>query len=188
MTTKDDLIYRQVFTLKDGTRVLVRPLTGEDKEALLELFLPVQADDKRYIRHDVNDPQVVSAWVDELDYDKVFPLVAIIGKRIVGNASLHFRTGPARHRAELRIFLAKDFRQRGVGTRVLQGLIDIARKRGLQFLEVEIVSDQSHMIKAFNNLGFETKSVLDDFYLFPDGSVRDLHLMVLTLQTHTHEF
>jgi L-amino acid N-acyltransferase YncA len=188
MTNKEDLIYRQVFTLKDGTRVLVRPLIAEDKDALLELFLPVQPDDKRYIRHNVNDPQVVSAWVDELDYDKVFPLVALIGKRIVGNATLHFRSGPARHRAEIRIFLAKDFRQLGVGTRVLQGLIDIARKRGLHFLEVEIVSDQSHMIKAFNNLGFTTKCVLEDFYMLPDGSIRDLHLMILTLQTHTHDF
>ena len=25
MVTKDDLIYRQVFTFKDGARVLVRP-------------------------------------------------------------------------------------------------------------------------------------------------------------------
>lgn len=188
MTTKDDLIYRQVFTLRDGARVLVRPLIPEDRQALLDLFLPVGPEDKRYIRHDVNDPAVIESWIDNLDYNKVLPLVAIVNNRIVGVASLHFRQGPARHRAEVRIFLAKDFRQRGVGTRMLSGLIELARRRSLYLLEVEIVSDQSHMVKAFQNLGFETKCILEDFHMMPDGELRDVYFLVLRLQTSGREF
>jgi L-amino acid N-acyltransferase YncA len=188
MTTKEDLIYRQVFTLKDGARVLVRPLTVEDRQHMLDLFLPVGPEDKRYIRHDINNPAVIESWIDGLDYSKVLPLVAMVNNRIAGVASLHFREGPARHRAEVRIFLAKDFRQRGVGTRMLSGLIELARRRSLYLLDVEIVSDQSHMIKAFHNLGFETKCILEDFHMMPDGDLRDVYYLVLRLQSGGREF
>lgn len=188
MTTKEDLIYRQVFTLRDGARVLVRPLTAEDRQGLLELFLPVTAEDRHYMRHDVSNPGVVNAWIDNLNYEKVLPLVAEVNHRIVGEATLHFREGPARHRAEVRIYLAKESRQRGVGSRMLQGLIEMAKRRGLHILEVEIVSDQSQMIKAFNNLGFEIKCILENFCIFPDGELRDVALLVLRLKSSDNDF
>jgi hypothetical protein len=73
MITKQELVYRQLVTLPDGGRVLLRPLTLEDRQALIDLFTPTSADDRRYMRHNVNDPEVVGRWVDELDYDKVLP-------------------------------------------------------------------------------------------------------------------
>ncbi len=88
MVTKEDLIYRQVFTLKDGARILLRPLTQDDRQALIDLFAPVSAEDLRYMRHNVKDNQVICQWVDGLDYTKVFPLVAVFGSRIVGLAIL----------------------------------------------------------------------------------------------------
>ena len=188
MVTKDDLIYRQVFTLKDGARVLVRPLIKEDRQALLDLFLPVPLEDKQFMRDDVNDPRVLNAWIDDLDYERVMPLVAVVGNRIVGNATLHFKDGPSRHRSEVRIFLAKDFRQRGVGSRMIQGLIELAKRRGLFMLEVEIVSDQSHIIKAFQSMGFETKCIFEDYFMLPDGGLRDVTYLVLRLHKTQNEF
>lgn len=188
MIAKDDLMYRQIFSLKDGARVLVRPLTKDDRQAFLDLFLPVSDEDKRYIRHNVSDPSVVNGWIDNLEYDKVLPLVAEVGHHIVGCSTLHFREGPARHVAEVRIFLAKDFRQRGVGSRMLQGLIDMARRRSLYMLIVEVVSDQAHLIKAFQNLGFESRCVFEDAFMLPDGDLRDINYLVLRLRAHINEF
>jgi L-amino acid N-acyltransferase YncA len=131
MVTKADLIYRQVFTLKDGARILIRPLAQDDRQALIDLFAPVSSEDLRYMRHNVKDSQTINHWVDNLDYTKVFPLVAVFGSRIVGLASLHLNQGPARHRAEVRVFLPKDFRHRGVGSRLLQGLIELAKRHNL---------------------------------------------------------
>jgi GNAT superfamily N-acetyltransferase len=188
MVTKDDLIYRQVFTLKDGARVLVRPLTQDDRQALLDLFLPVPLEDKQFMRDDVNDAKIVNSWLDHLDYDRVMPLVAVVGNRIVGNATLHFKEGPSRHRSEVRIFLAKDFRQRGVGSRMIQGLVELAKRRGLFMLEVEVVSDQTHIIKAFQNMGFETKCIFEDHFMLPDGGLRDVTYLVLRLHKPQNEF
>jgi RimJ/RimL family protein N-acetyltransferase len=188
MVTKDDLIYRQVFTLKDGARILLRPLTIEDRQALLDLFIPVSADDLRYTRHNVKDPQVVNAWFDNMDYSRVLPLVAVFGNRIVGEATLHFNTGPARHRAEVRIFLAKDFRRRGVGSRLIQGLIELAKRHNLFMLEVYIVSDQNHIIRAFQSAGFEPVCTYEDYFMLPDGDLRDVTHLVLRLRASDDAF
>jgi len=136
MVTKEDLIFRQVVTLRDGARVLLRPLTPEDREALLGLFLPTSKSDLRFTRHNVTDPAIINSWIDNLNYEAVFPLVAVVGDRIVGEGTLHFNQGAARHRGELRLFLAKDFRRRGLGTKLLQALIEIAKRRSLYLLEV----------------------------------------------------
>jgi RimJ/RimL family protein N-acetyltransferase len=188
MITKEDLIFRQIVTLKDGARVLLRPLSQEDRQALLDLFLPIPMEERRFMRHNVNDPAVVSAWAEHIDYDKVFPLVAVVGDRIVGMASLHFRDGHARHRAEIRIFLAKDFRRRGLGGKLTNALVDLAKRRSLYLLEVQIVRDRTNDIKAMQKAGFEVCATLDDYYMLPDGELRDVVILLLRLRATEGEF
>ena len=188
MVTKEDLIYRQVFTLKDGARILLRPLTQDDRQALIDLFSPISNEDIRYMRHNVKDAKVICQWVDGLDYSKVFPLVAVFGSRIVGLASLHLNQGPARHRAEVRVFLAKDFRRRGVGSRLLQGLIELAKRHNLYLIEAQIPSDQTPIIRSFQNLGFEPKIIFDDYFMLPDGDLRDVAHLILRLRTTDDQF
>jgi len=188
MITKEDLIYRQVVTLRDGARVLLRPLTPDDRQGLLDLFLPVSKDELRFMRHNVNDPAVVNGWVDGLDYDKVFPLIAIIGDRIVGEATLHFQQGSSRHRGELRIFLSKDFRRRGLGTKLTQAIIDLAKRRSLYLLEVQTVRDLANDIKAMEKVGFEIKCTFEDYHMLPDGELRDIVHMILRLRAQEGEF
>jgi len=188
MITKEDLIYRQVVTLRDGARVLLRPLTPDDRQGLLGLFLPVSKDELRFMRHNVNDPAVVNGWVDNLDYDKVFPLIAIVGDRIVGEATLHFQQGSSRHRGELRIFLAKDFRRRGLGTKLTQAIIDLAKRRSLYLLEVQTVRDLSNDIKAMEKVGFEIRCTFEDYHMLPDGELRDIVHMILRLRAQEGEF
>lgn len=188
MFTKSDLIYRQLVTLRDGARVLLRPLVSEDRQALLDLFTPISPDEKRFFRTNLNDPDIINRWVDELDYERVLPLVAVIGDRIVGDATLHFHGGPQRHIAEVRLFLAKDFRQRGLGGKMLAALIDIAKRRSLHILEAQIVADQAHIIRAFQNVGFVVKCTFEDYFMLPDGELRDLAHMVMYLRVEEDQF
>jgi len=180
--------YRNLGTLNDGTRVLLRPLTKDDRERLVEFFAPVSPDDLRYLRHNIGDAGLVRRWVDELDYQKILPLVAVVSERIVGETTLHFREGPERHIAEIRIFLSKEFRRRGLGTLMLKAIVDIARKVGLQQLVAEVVADQTQAIKAFLSLGFKTRCTLDDYFILPDGETRDVVLLVLPLVSKQPEF
>ena len=180
--------YRDIVTLKDGVSVLLRPMTPEDEGRLVELFAPISEEDLRYVRHNVKDPAVIKGWCEDLDYARVLPLLAVVKDRVVGEATLHFRAGPKRHLGEVRIFLAKDFRRRGLGTKMLNKLIELARKQDLYTLIAEIVADQSKVIKAFQNTGFELRCSYDDYFMLPDGDIRDVAILMLRLRPTVDEF
>lgn len=180
--------YRKLVTLPDGVRVLLRALQPGDREALVELFAHASEEDRRYLVDDVTNRELVAGWADNLDYNKVFPLVAMVHDQLVGDATLHFRRGAHRHQGELRIYLAREVRRRGLGTQMLQALIDIARSTGLHQLIAEVVTDQGPVIKAFRELGFNQTCILPDYFMLPDGSTRDVALMLMPLVEHRGEF
>lgn len=180
--------FRQVVTLMDGTRVLLRPLTKDDKKNLVAFFEPIGPDDLKMMRNDVRSRDLVESWTDNLDYKKVLPLIAVVNDRIVGDNTLHFRAGPGRHIGDLRIFLSKEFRQRGLGSTMLRSVIDIGRRCGLQQLVAEIVADQVPIIKAFRDLGFEQCANYPDYFMMPDGETHDVAVLILRLTPKRQEF
>ncbi len=180
--------FRQLGTLADGTRVLLRPLLAEDKAQLEVFFKSIAPEDRQFMRDDVTDQDVVESWIENLDYRHVLPLMAVVNDRFVGDATLHFRSGPSRHVADIRIFLLPEYRRRGLGTLMLKTLIDIARKAGIQFIVALVVADQTRVIEAFRNVGFERKAILEDFYLMPNGDPHDVAIMVLSLKPRREDF
>jgi acetyltransferase len=180
--------FRQMGTLADGTRVLLRPLLHEDRDALQTFLSNISPQDQQFMRSDVTGNNAVRSWVDDLDYHQVLPLMAVVNDRFVGDSTLHFRGGPYRHLAEIRIFLLEEYRRRGLGTLMLKTMIDIARKAGIQFITAQVVADQTRTVAAFHGLGFERKVILEDFYLMPDGEAHDVAFMVLSLKAKREDF
>jgi hypothetical protein len=87
-------MFRDIVTLKDGVSVLLRPMTTEDKQRLVDLFAPISDEDLRYLRNNVRDSALVESWFEHLDYNRVLPLIALVKDQVVGQATLHFRSGP----------------------------------------------------------------------------------------------
>ncbi len=188
MTNDRIRTFRKLVTLKDGARVLFRVLGPPDADALVAFFQSVTPNDLRYIRSDVKNKDIVAGWALNSDHDRVLPIVAIVQDRIVGEATLHFKSGPHAHVAEVRIFLAGDFRRRGLGIQMLEMLFELARWRDIHLLEAQIVADQSWVIKAFKKLGFEQQGVLEDYFMTPERGTRDVVLLVKRLRVAQDEF
>lgn len=180
--------FRDMTTLKDGAYILLRPMNGGDYQHLMDFYTAVSEEDLRYFRHYVRDPAVIRDWCEHLDYAKVLPILAFVKDRVVGSATIHFGEGPKRHIGEIRLFLARDFRKRGLGMKMIRVLIDLARKQGLSILTAEVLAEQTKVVKAFEVLGFKSQAVLDDYFLFPDGETRDVVLMTMCLRSKTDEF
>jgi RimJ/RimL family protein N-acetyltransferase len=181
-------IYRNLITLRDGTRVLLRVLDKDDRDRLQAMFAVVGDDDAEAMRENVKDPAVIQTWIDELDYARVIPLVAVVNDEIVGDATLRLGQGPYRHKAEVRIFLSKPYRQRGLGTAMLKSLIDIAKRMELHLLTVEVIANRTPVIRAFRGLGFQMQTTLPDYFMMPDGETLDVALMILPLVRTVTEF
>jgi RimJ/RimL family protein N-acetyltransferase len=186
--------YRKTKTLPNGDRLLLRPLTREDKQGLIGLFARASKEDLEYFRSDAGDPNVVERWVDNLDLKRVYPLVAIVdegdrsGRTIVGDATLHFGEHYDRHRAWVRIFLDRDYRRRGIGTLMLRSLIEIARIAGLQQLYVEVTVNQPRVMKAFEDVGYQHEFTLNDYFITDSGATLDMAILALRLVDSSGEF
>jgi L-amino acid N-acyltransferase YncA len=180
--------YRNIVTLRDGTRVLLRMLEPGDRDRLQAMFAQTSDDDMKYMRDNVQDPAVIQKWIDELDYNRVLPLMAVVNDEIVGDMTLHLGNGPYRHKAEVRVFLAKPYRYRGLGTVMLKLLIDIAKKLNLYLLTAEIAASRTSDIQAFQGFGFQLQAVLPSYFMLPDGETQDVSLLILQLVRTTAEF
>jgi RimJ/RimL family protein N-acetyltransferase len=180
--------FREVVTLRDSAYVLVRPIVKDDKPHLEELFSPLSDEDLRVFRQNVKDVEVVKSWCDNLNYDEVLPVIALVKDRAVGLVTLHFFHGARRHIGEIRIFLAKDFRKRGLGAKMIRVAIDLARKQGLNILIGEVLADQTKVIRAFDQLGLKPQCTLENYFMYPDGECADVVLLVMQLKPKMDEF
>ncbi|MGD2143114.1 MAG: GNAT family N-acetyltransferase [Anaerolineae bacterium] len=180
--------YRKVKTLPSGARLLLRPLTTEDKDDLVDLFARGSEQDLEYFRSDARDSGVVQEWVEDLNYRRLFPLVAVVEDRIVGEAMLNFGKHFHRHVAWVRVFLDPDYRRQGIGTLMIRSLVEIGRRVGLHQLYAEIATTQPQVIKAFEDLGFHHEVTLRDYFMRDDTELLNMAIMVLPLVDHSGAF
>jgi RimJ/RimL family protein N-acetyltransferase len=169
--------------LKDGTRVRLRPMVREDRDKMVDFFKHVDPRDLLFLRSNVLDPAVIDHWVNHIDPTRVFPLLAEVDGRIVGDATLHMRKmGWKRHLGNVRVVVAKDFQGRGLGTLLINELVALAVEFGLEKLVAEIHLQAVTALAVFKKAGFSVKAVFEDLVKDPAGRSSDLVVMVCDVQ------
>jgi L-amino acid N-acyltransferase YncA len=172
--------YRKFVTLQNGKRVMFRFLNEQDREELVRLFLEAPEEDLRFLKQDVKDVKLVGSWVEHLNYQKVLPLVAVTleGNNLVADATLHRGKHAAKHIGEVRIFVSRPYRNLGLGSLMLEELINLSKKENLHWLKAEIIADHKKVVKAFRTKGFEVRATLEDYFIRKDGVTHDVVLML----------
>jgi ribosomal protein S18 acetylase RimI-like enzyme len=171
--------YPKTITLRDGTKVTIRPMEKGDAVELFGFFERVPKEDRLFLKDDVTDRGVIEEWELSLDYGKVFPLVAIQSDIIVADATLHRRQGGwTSHIGKVRLVVDKAFRGKGLGSRMVQELINIAERAGLDKLVAEVMDTQEPAKAAFERLGFKEEAKLSNYVKDQAGKPHDLAIMV----------
>ena len=174
--------FPQEAVLRDGRRVLLRPFTRKDVTALHEFFLRIPEETRRFAWDHVSDRKLIERWGRELDYEKVFPLLALDRGRVVADATLHRRDrGPLRLVGRLKWMIDPDYRGAGLGAMLVNHFIASARAIGLKHLNCMLISDlEAEAIRVLSEFGFESHHV-PGYGTDPDGNAHDMTLMVLKL-------
>jgi L-amino acid N-acyltransferase YncA len=168
--------YQKETKLKDGTKILLRPMVAEDQDALYEFFKAVPREDARYLRDDVSSRILVEKWAKNLDYEKTLPILAIKDDVVIGDATINRRRfGWKWHLGTVRVFVHKEYRDVGLGHLMIEELVDISYKLGIEKLIVEIPELSTAAIHAFNRAGFyrvaEIPNMVKDRENMPVGVV-----------------
>jgi GNAT superfamily N-acetyltransferase len=176
--------FPKVVTLKDGTKVTLRPLRRDDEKDFHKLFLGIPEPERMFIKHRVTDFEVIRDWCRNIDYGRNLPLVALIAGKIIGDATLHQQLGGwKRHVGRVSVLVHPEFRGRGLARALVGEIIDIARSASLEKVEAEFIGEQEAAIKMFAMLGFSQLLRLEDYVKDMQAITHDYILMGLELKT-----
>lgn len=175
--------YPKEISLRDGTRLTVRPLQEGDEQALLEFFLGIPEDERFFLKEDVTSPAVIHDWVAKRDRRRTLALLALDGSKVVADAVLIRHRGNSRsHVGEVRIVVAPGYRERGLGTALIRELCDIADDGGLEKVLFEVVADrEDEAVRAAEWLGFLRMATIEGGAIDQAGHHHDVILMAMPL-------
>lgn len=174
--------FPQEVVLRDGRRLLIRPFAEHDTEALFQFFQRLPESVRRFAWDRIDNRALVESWGREVDYSKVFPLLALDGNTIVADATLHRRHGsPLRLVGRIKWLIDPAWRGAGLGTTLVNKFIDIAKGNGLRHLTCMLISDlETDAVRTLHDLGFESYTI-PGYGTDPDGNQHDMIKMVLKL-------
>jgi RimJ/RimL family protein N-acetyltransferase len=171
--------YQKETKLKDGTKVLLRPMVAEDQDALYEFFKAVSKEEARYLRDDVKSRLLIESWAKNLDYSKTLPILAIKDDIIIADATINRRrSGWKWHLGTVRIFVHKDYRNLGLGELMVDELARIAFRLGIEKLILEIPDTNTAVINAFTKAGFHRAAVIPNMAKDRQNMPVDLAVMM----------
>ena len=150
--------YEIDWMLRDGTPLLIRPMKPED-EQLVSDFLGKCSEETLYFRYF----RLIKKWTHEMlirftqnDYDRELGLMAIgrpPGPEVMlGVSRLVMEAN--RETAEFAIIVADQWQGKGLGPKLVEEVIAIARERGVKLLYGEVLATNQPMIEMVKRLGF----------------------------------
>ena len=93
-------------------------------------------------------------------------LVAFDEGELIGTGAVSVISGKPRfaHRREIAISVRKDYWGKGIGTGIMNILMDFAKKSGAEVLELEVRSDNEAAIALYKKFGFEKAGRNEKFF------------------------
>ncbi len=127
--------------MRDGDEVSVRPLDPVGKIALLEFFERIPEEKRYYLKENVASAKVIPGWTSHMDSAKVILIVTVSVSAIVADATLHLNRAPAHHHiGEVRVVVGLDYREVGLGSRLIREILDITANLGLMKVSFELLA------------------------------------------------
>lgn len=104
-------------------------------------------------------------------------LVAELDGKLVGNAGLHLNRGRRAHSCAIGMAVRDEFQGRGVGTALMQALIDLADNwYNLLRLDLQVYTDNEAAIRLYQRFGFVIEGTLRS-YAYRAGEFADAYYM-----------
>jgi len=176
-------VKEKTVSLKDGKEVLIRPLTSRDLDRLMEFYRSLPLEDRRYLRVDVTNREVVSQRIKLIEKGNVYRLIGLDKDNIVADGALELSGEEWRkHQGELRVIVARPYRRRGLGMIMMRELYFLAAEKNLEKVVAKMMRPQKAAQIICRKLGFREEALLPDYVKDLSGKTQDLIIMVCDLK------
>jgi acetyltransferase len=154
------------WQLPSGNDVLIRPIRPEDAE-LTQGFVKSLSEETRYFRFmdTVSElPPVALAHLTQIDYTREMALLALtmIEDREVELGVARYAINPDGESCEFALVVNDQWQKQGIGHKLMDVLMDVARSRGLQRMEGEVLKSNRRMLNLVEALGFRIEPHPED--------------------------
>jgi GNAT superfamily N-acetyltransferase len=152
---------RWTETLRDHTRVVIRPLTRKDAAREREFIESLSPESLRFrILGQVRHPSIeLIQQLTDIDYQRDVAFAAVVphdgDERILGVS--RYSTSADGVSCECAVTVLDDWHRKGLGTLLMRHLIEVARARGIVFMVSVDSAENVEMGDLARYLGFSTE-------------------------------
>jgi L-phenylalanine/L-methionine N-acetyltransferase len=169
--------------LKDGKKVVIRELHENDLDALMKFYAGLPPADRKYLRIDVTNKEIVKQRIKLIKSGRVFRLVALYKGKIIADGALELSGEDwQKHQGELRVIVARSYQKKGLGTIMVRELYFLAVKKKVELVVVRMMRPQKGAQRIFRKLGFREELLIPDFVKDQEGKKQDLIVMTVNLK------
>jgi acetyltransferase len=161
--------YESDWMLRDGSPVLLRPMKPEDEPLVYDFLHHKCSENTLYFRYF----KLIRKFTHEMlirftqnDYDREIGLMAIgqpPGPEVMMGVS-RLVMDPERETAEFAVIVGDPYQGKGLGPKLVERIIDIAREQGVKLLTGEVLAENQPMLELVKRLGFSLKREEGNFY------------------------
>jgi acetyltransferase len=167
--------FEQLVPLRGGGEYTIRPIHPDDAVMLNRLVRELSPESRyfRFVSNMAELPPNMLARFTLIDYDREMALVAVRKER-VSNAQgeiteterivgvSRYVTNPDKSSCEFALVVADDYNGKGLGSRLMESIMDVARQKGLAEIEGLVLANNSGMLRLMRSLGFSVKAFPED--------------------------
>lgn len=152
--------------LADGSNIIIRPIRPEDA-TIEQTFIQRLSAETKYFRfmqalHELTPRMLVR--FTQIDYDLEMALIAVVhhNNEEIQIGVVRYATNPDGKSCEFAIVIADEWHHKGLGFRLMNHLMEIAKARDLTTIEGEVLANNKEMLKLAVKLGFEIRNSPDN--------------------------
>jgi acetyltransferase len=152
--------------LHDGTDIIIRPIRPEDAE-IEQKFIRELSSEAKYFRFMSSLQELTQEMLvrfTQIDYHNEMALIAV---KHDGNAEEEI--GVARYvinldkkSCEFALVVSDQWQRKGIGHQLMQRLMEVARDRGLERMEGEVLKNNFKMLELIKGLNFQISNHPED--------------------------
>jgi len=149
----------KTFTLKDGRKAIVRTPRWEDLDDLMDFINSLVREEAPILREKEVSRIEEAEWLAErlvsLEKNEIIHFVTEVDGKVVASAEITKRRGHQKHVGVLGIAVKSGYRRFGIATKLIEALLEEAKKHGLKVIILDVYEKNLPALKLYKRMGFK---------------------------------
>ncbi len=179
--------YYEKIILKNGKECILRNASASDAKSIKEHRIVVAGETDYMLRYPdeltMTEEEEAKTLEKKENSANEMMLIAEMDGQLVANAGIYpiGRFDRIKHKADFGVSVKKAYWGMGLGTIMLERMIESARNAGYEKMNLEVIEGNENAIKMYEKFGFQLYGKEEKGFRYRDGSYASIYHMHLDL-------